>query len=129
VFLEQLSKKNDSAFIGDYYDISTLTGVVLDNTTIDHFLTKYISISFSIMVEEFTHGEKLKVCEIIAIFNKKIEANLIMTVDKYVHLFRLNSITPDFSFQLSSNISFKTQPPLTVEVTQYRKKYLIKKEK
>lgn len=50
-----------------------------------------------------------------------------MTVDKYVHLLRLNSLSPDFSFTLNAGLTFKKVGECTVEVVQYRKKFYFKK--
>ena len=54
---------------------------------------------------------------------------MIITADKFMHLLRLNSNTPDFSFMLNSGLCFKKYGESTVEVTQYRKKFYFKKEK
>ena len=50
-----------------------------------------------------------------------------MTVDKYVHLLRLNSLSPDFSFMLNQNLHFKKEGESTVDVSQFRKKFYFKK--
>lgn len=61
-------------------------------------------------------------------YNTKVDARVILTLQKEAYLFRMDSNEPDFSFLLHKNIRIKEKEPLVIEVTQVHKTLLLREE-
>lgn len=71
----------------------------------------------------------MKLCDVDGFYNSKIETRIIVTVDCYVHLIRINAYQPDFSFRLNPELVIKKSKECSLVFAQYTKKFYFKKEK
>lgn len=74
----------------------------------------------------FTLHEKLVLYSRQLLYNCKIEARLLLTEQRYVHLFRLQGSDPDFTFSTGKNIRIKVRTPLSITLLQWKRSLMLR---
>lgn len=60
------------------------------------------------------------------LYNARIEAKLVITEQRFAHLFRISALAPDFSFSLGKQIRVKPKGSLIVGVAQWRRTLMLR---
>lgn len=69
----------------------------------------------------------MKLCDVDGFYNSKIETRILLTVDCYLHLVRVNAHQPDFSLKLNPDLSIKKNKECSIAFVQYKKKFYFKR--
>jgi len=67
--------------------------------------------------------------EVYGIYNNTIETKIIVTVDSFMHLIRLNSNVPDFSILLNDSVQIGKKGKNEINLKHFKKKFYFRKEK
>lgn len=87
-----------------------------------------VLLSPSFQVLPFALHDRLVLFARMLLYNGKIEARLVLTQQRFAHLFRLNALAPDFSFSLGKQVRIRVHSPLSVGVAQWRRTLMLREE-